>query len=127
MKNIEGPGKFHAKECDVSSEESIDSVFEWIKKTFGTFHILINNAAVMKEGSIAGKILLIFILSRLKGFLELFDYKVSKQYTLYLDASTKEMQFIINVNVMGALICAKRAMQLMKENGEEGHIVNINR
>ncbi|XP_001599851.1 farnesol dehydrogenase-like [Nasonia vitripennis] len=95
MKGIQGPGKFHAKECDLSSEENIDSVFEWIKKNLGTAHILINNAGVMKESSIA-------------------------------DASTKEMQFIINVNVVGALICAKRAMQLMKENGAEGHIVNIN-
>ncbi|XP_001606051.1 farnesol dehydrogenase [Nasonia vitripennis] len=94
MKDIEGPGKFHMRECDVSSDENIESAFEWIKKTFGTVHILINNAGLIRESSIA-------------------------------DASIKDLQFYTNVNFVGALICAKQAMQLMKENGEEGYIVNM--
>ena len=37
------------------------------------------------------------------------------------------MQFVINVNLMGVLYCTKQAIKLMKENGLEGYIVNINR
>ena len=56
MKHVKGPGKFYARECDVTKSEDVDNAFAWIKKTFGTIHILINNAGVMMSGSIEGKL-----------------------------------------------------------------------
>ncbi|KAJ8667739.1 hypothetical protein QAD02_009402 [Eretmocerus hayati] len=47
MKNVQGPGKFFAKECDVTKENNIIEVFNWIKKTFGSLHILVNNAGTI--------------------------------------------------------------------------------
>ncbi|XP_047005117.1 dehydrogenase/reductase SDR family member 11-like [Schistocerca americana] len=42
-------GQLHAIEGDVSSEESIISVFKWIKENLGGVDILINNAGVTAE------------------------------------------------------------------------------
>ncbi|XP_047108192.1 dehydrogenase/reductase SDR family member 11-like isoform X1 [Schistocerca piceifrons] len=45
----DAPGKLHAIEGDVSSEESIMSVFRWIKDNLGGVDVLINNAGVSAE------------------------------------------------------------------------------
>ncbi|XP_049803775.1 dehydrogenase/reductase SDR family member 11-like [Schistocerca nitens] len=45
----DAPGQLHAVEGDVSSEESIISVFKWIKENLGGVDILINNAGVTAE------------------------------------------------------------------------------
>ena len=39
----------------------------------------------------------------------------------------EDIEFVINVNLMGVLRCTKQALKMMKENGQEGYIVNINR
>ncbi|KAJ8667740.1 hypothetical protein QAD02_009403 [Eretmocerus hayati] len=52
MKNVQGPGKFYAKECDVTKEDDIIEVFNWIKKTFGSLHILVNNAGTLRFSKI---------------------------------------------------------------------------
>lgn len=49
-----GPGRFYPQKCDVSSEEELTRIFDWVKKTFGTVHILINNAGAFKSGAIDG-------------------------------------------------------------------------
>ena len=54
MKGINGPGKFYARECDITKQEDVNDTFEWIKKTVGTGNILINNAGVLREGSLEG-------------------------------------------------------------------------
>ena len=56
MKNIKGPGKFYARKCHITKPEDVNDTFEWITKTLGTIHILINNAGVIREGSREGKI-----------------------------------------------------------------------
>ena len=45
---------FHAKQCDVSKESEVIEIFKWIENTFGTVHILINNAGRIVLGSIIG-------------------------------------------------------------------------
>lgn len=55
MNEIKGPGKFYPRQCDVSDENSVIENMEWIENTFGTVHILINNAGKFVLGSIIGE------------------------------------------------------------------------
>lgn len=55
MSNVQGPGSFHARECDVSKESNVIRVFDYIKKTFTTPHVLVNNAGIARSKSIDGK------------------------------------------------------------------------
>lgn len=55
MRDVKRKGEFHAIECDVSKEESIKKTFEYIKKNFGTVHVLVNNAGLMNVGSMSGE------------------------------------------------------------------------
>lgn len=54
MKDVKGNGQFHALECDVSNEEQINEAFEWVKNNLKTVHILINNAAILRAGTVTG-------------------------------------------------------------------------
>ena len=54
MCEVTGKGKFYAKKCDVTKESDVIQIFEWIENTFGTLHILINNAGRCVLGSIIG-------------------------------------------------------------------------
>ncbi|XP_014208549.1 farnesol dehydrogenase-like isoform X1 [Copidosoma floridanum] len=42
------------------------------------------------------------------------------------EVKTEDMVNIINVNIMGLLHCTRQALHLMKKNGHEAHIININ-
>ena len=55
MRRIEGPGKFYSKKCDITQESEVEDVFNWIKNTFGSLHILVNNAGFCKLGKMKGK------------------------------------------------------------------------
>lgn len=52
MKNVEGKGKFYAMKCDVSKEDEVIQVFEWMRKNLGGVHVLINNAGISFDGNI---------------------------------------------------------------------------
>ena len=59
MKFINGPGKFYSKECDISKEEDVIQALKWVKQTFGTLNVLINNAGQIKMSKIIGKYLIL--------------------------------------------------------------------
>lgn len=63
-----GSGKFYAKKCDITKEEEVAEVFGWIKKSFGTVNILINNAGMEFQKPIESKICCYFFF-----FNHLFD------------------------------------------------------
>ncbi len=45
-KKIKAPGCFKPFKCDVSKEEEILAMFDFVKKEFGALHICINNAGL---------------------------------------------------------------------------------
>lgn len=52
MKDVEGKGSFFPIECDISNRQSVEAAFEWILENLEVVHVLINNAGIVKTGSI---------------------------------------------------------------------------
>ncbi|XP_055536152.1 farnesol dehydrogenase-like [Wyeomyia smithii] len=46
-------GSLHAAKCDVSKEEDILKTFAWIEKKFGGVDVLINNAGILRDTTLA--------------------------------------------------------------------------
>lgn len=40
---------------DISSEEDIIKTFQWIKNKFGAIHVLVNNAGILRQGTLLGE------------------------------------------------------------------------
>lgn len=55
MKDNDGSEKFFARECDVTKEKDVLDAFDYVKDTFGTVHVLINNAGMIKIKTIEGE------------------------------------------------------------------------
>lgn len=47
-------GELIPRKGDVSKEEDINETFQWIKKEFGTIHVLVNNAGISRQGGLLG-------------------------------------------------------------------------
>ncbi|XP_033212944.1 farnesol dehydrogenase-like [Belonocnema kinseyi] len=43
-----------------------------------------------------------------------------------IDTNKEVWDKVVGVNIMGLLCCTQQALKMMKESGEEGHIININ-
>lgn len=79
--------------ADVTDEDDVDRVFDTAAATLGPVTGLVNNAGV------------------------------TGPLTAFLDADTATMRRVIDVNVMGPLLCARRAARDM--TGRGGAIVNV--
>ncbi|XP_063695753.1 farnesol dehydrogenase-like [Culicoides brevitarsis] len=95
--NKSAKGKIHSFACDVSDPKSIDAAFDWIEKTFGTFHVLINNAGI---------------------------YRCNKLINPSLKDS--EIIDTVNTNFTGLVLCSRQALKFLQKNDEAGYIININ-
>lgn len=51
---VKGKGAIHARQCDISKIDEIESTFKWIEEKFKGIDILVNNAGILKDGSITG-------------------------------------------------------------------------
>jgi len=73
-----------AKQCDISNHSDVESLFDWVEKTYGCLNYLINNAGT-------------------EGILEPID-------KLSLD----NIDSVIDINGKGTLYCLKAGISLMK-------------
>lgn len=77
---------FHFIKVDLCSEENILEAFSWVKSNLKSVDVLINNAGVLKQSDLLGKLKIVFIiytipntdepddLSILQGVFILFKY-----------------------------------------------------
>jgi len=94
--NEKGPGQMFPFQCDVSIETEVLSMFKFIKDTFGTMHVCVNNAGLAYDAPVTS-------------------------------GKTEEWQQMVNVNILGVLMCTREAVQLMRSTGvDDGHIINMN-
>ena len=88
-------GEVFGIEVDVGSAEDVDRLTEFAKEKLGTVHYWVNNAGIN-----GGR----------RPFTEL---------------STGALAAIVNVNLLGSLLCTQAAMKLMAgQSGVNGHIFN---
>ncbi|CAD7079072.1 unnamed protein product [Hermetia illucens] len=94
---VEQQPRFHPLRCDVSNEEDVRHVFEWVDNNLGGTDILVNNAGVAK-----GDICLI------------------------TPDNTAPIRETIETNVMGVVHCTREAFKSMKKRNFDGHILIVN-
>ncbi|KAL1399292.1 hypothetical protein pipiens_008323 [Culex pipiens pipiens] len=88
--------RLHAVKCDVSKEEDILEAFRWVEENLGGVDVLINNAGVLPET------------------------------TLVTPGNTEVLRQVMDINVMGLVLCSREAFQSMKKRSVDGHVVHIN-
>lgn len=91
------PGKIHPIYCDVSKLDSIKTAFKWIETNLGDVSILVNNAGIARDTEL-----------------------------LSMKDNSKDIQDVINTNLMGVIYCIQEAFKSLKKSGNDGYIININ-
>lgn len=91
-------GKVYARKCDVSDMQSVKQTFASIEQQFGAINILVNNAAILYNGSILDP-----------G-----------------DDAMDELNAVINTNFTGAVQCSREAIRLIEKSCDHGLVININ-
>lgn len=89
--------RFHFIKCDVSDLISVKNAFETIEKKYKFIHVLINNAGVLKGGNVLDP----------------------------SDATTENIQKVIETNFFGPINASREGYQLMKKSNDYGLIINI--
>ncbi|CAH1730785.1 unnamed protein product [Chironomus riparius] len=89
-------GQLNAVECDIANEQSVQSAFTWVEKTFGGVDLLINNGGVYTKALFTD------------------------------ENNSRELKNIIDNEILGNILCTRQAVKSMKTRDVNGHIVNIN-
>ncbi|MGY6631975.1 MAG: SDR family oxidoreductase [Wenzhouxiangella sp.] len=98
------PGQHHAMAvANVADEAAIENAFDDLLATLGGLDVLVNNAGITRDGLLlkAGK-------DGIESRLSLADW-----------------QAVIDVNLTGAFLCARRAAEAMIQGGQGGLIINV--
>lgn len=90
-------GTIYPHRCDISDYESIKETFKWIEDNFGEINILVNNAA-----------------------LATFSHALDES-----EETTEMINNVINTNLNGLVHCTRKAVGIMKKNGNPSIIINI--
>ncbi|KAJ6636051.1 Farnesol dehydrogenase, partial [Pseudolycoriella hygida] len=91
-------GKIYARKCDISDKQSVKETFQWIEQQFGTINILVNNAAILYNGSILDP-----------G-----------------DDAMEQLNHVVQTNFIGAVQCSREAIRLIEKSCDYGLVININ-
>lgn len=86
---------FYPAKCDLTKENEIQVIFDYVKQMFGGVDILINNAGVTKSTS-------------------LLD-----------EGNLENLRVIMDTNVMGLVSCTKKAFESMAARETPGYIINV--
>lgn len=87
--------KFYPAKCDISMENEIQVIFDYVNHTFGGVDIMINNAGVAKNMGILDK------------------------------DNLDSLKMVMDTNVMGLISCTKKAFESMSERDVPGYIINV--
>lgn len=85
--------KIFGTTCDVSDEASIEGLVKFAQTKFKTVHMWVNNAGMTQPNKAP-----------------------------LCDVPASVLQQVINVNMMGTLLCTKAAINLMKSQAKGGHV-----
>lgn len=88
---------------DVTQEAQVESVFSQIDEDFNGFHVLVNNAGILRDG----------LLIRYK------DGEVTAKMPL------SQWQSVVDVNLTGAFLCGREAAAVFAKRKKGGVIINI--
>lgn len=83
-------------ECDIANEQSVQSAFTWVEKTFGGVDLLVNNGGTYTKALFTD------------------------------ENNSRELKNIIDNEILGNILCSRQAIKSMKTRDVNGHIVNIN-
>lgn len=92
---INAPGRVEIMVGDVSKKEDNEAMIEMAVKEFGKLDILVNNAGVMDDMGPVG------------------------------DLSDEKYNHVMNINVYGPMCAMRKAVQVFKEQGNGGNIINV--
>lgn len=91
----EAPGKVIPFVGDVSKEETMENAIDLAVKEFGRLDILVNNAGIMDDMSPIG------------------------------DVKNEKIEQVFAVNVYGPMYAMRKAVQVFREQGDGGNIINV--
>lgn len=91
----DAPGKIIPFVGDISSKEVNEQMIDLAISEFGTLDILVNNAGIMDDMSPVG------------------------------DATDEKYEQVMRVNVYGPMAAMRKAVNVFKENGIKGNIINV--
>ncbi|MGL4476230.1 MAG: SDR family NAD(P)-dependent oxidoreductase, partial [Shewanella sp.] len=88
---------------DITDEEDVVSVFQYILEDFGQINVLINNAGILRDGML----------------LKAKDGVITDRMSL------QQFQSVIDVNLIGSFLCGREAAAAMITSKQAGVIINI--
>ncbi len=49
IKHVKGPGKFYARQMNITNQQEVESTLGWVKQNFGSVNILVNNGGYIAD------------------------------------------------------------------------------
>lgn len=87
--------QFYPARCDLSKENEIQVIFDYVNQMFGGVDIMINNAGMTRNTSIFEK------------------------------GNLDTLKMVMDTNLMGLISCTKKAFESMSERDTPGYIINV--
>jgi len=105
------------KVCDVSNSADVAALFSEVRETFGTVHVLVNNAAIVPERPDDAA-------RRAKHYAYLTSPQPRQSLQFTSQLTDEDWHRYWGVNVHGVFYCTREALRMM-EPQREGRIINM--